>query len=157
MNKKNDSLDLNNSKKYLESAQTIFVHNIALLNEPRLLVRVLENIFFCFDSCLDILIKFELGSNNSQPMPINFDSKLSFYNKNIQNKYNLDLFFSDILREVHEFYVFHKKSPIEFVCHDNFVICSNDYHYKLLTFSQLEFYLSKAKIFIAEIDSIISN
>ena len=50
-----------------------------------------------------------------------------------------------------------KKSPLEFVRKDRFVICSENYRLRTLSIADIRSYLSKAKLFIEGMDNIINK
>ena len=77
------------------------------------------------------------------------------YTRELQDKFNLDHDYAQIMREIKKTIIEHKKSPVEFSRKDKFVICSQTYSTMVLTYPKIKEYLNKAKIFIQEINSII--
>ena len=51
----------------------------------------------------------------------------------------------------------HRKSPVEFTKHDQFVICSDDYNMKVVKLDDLKKMISNAKLFIEKINKITSK
>ena len=75
----------------------------------------------------------------------------------IVDKYNINEEYVKFIKEVKDILLQHKKSPVEFVRKDAFVICDNDYKIKTLDVERIKDYLSKTKNFLREINQIITN
>lgn len=126
-----------------------------MLRDTRLLMSSLENLFFVYSNAMSALLHYERLYKRIPPFNNTFESKFFMYSRTCQSKFNLEKDYAIIMQEIKKFVIEHKKSPVEFSKNDKFVICSNTYDTMVLTHSKLKDYLTKAKLFIEEINSII--
>jgi hypothetical protein len=88
------------------------------------------------------------------PFHDNFDSKFNMFRERCVEKYHFDKSEVADIQDIKEILVQHKKSPVEFVRKDRFVICSDNYRMKTLSLADIQSYISKAKLFIEKANSI---
>ena len=62
-----------------------------------------------------------------------------------------------MIRDIKDIIVEHRKSPMEFVRKDRFVICTDNYRMKTIDAGQIKNYISDAKIFIQKISIITTK
>ena len=62
-----------------------------------------------------------------------------------------------MLKEIKDIIVQHRRSPVEFVRKDRFVICSDNYRIKTISIDQIKDYIAKAKNFIQLTNFIVSK
>lgn len=79
-----------------------------------------------------------------------------FREKCIQ-KYNFSREQVELIQDIRDIILEHKKSPVEFRRKDSFVICSDNYNIKTISIDKIKDYLYKAKLFIQETNKIISK
>ena len=72
-------------------------------------------------------------------------------------KYNFSREQIIFIQDIKDIIIQHKKSPVEFTRKDSFVICSDNYNMEIISIDKIKGYLSKAKLFIHEIDNIVSS
>ncbi|MFC1753999.1 hypothetical protein ACFL96_11515 [Thermoproteota archaeon] len=143
------------AEKSIKIADHMLTQTYPLVNDPRLLLTVLENIFLALTNSMGSLLYFERLYKKIPPFQENFESKFNMFKMRIVEKYNIDKGQITFVGDIKNMIVSHKKSPMEFSRKGIFVICSEDYKMKTLTPDEIKNYVSRAKGFMSEIDSII--
>lgn len=145
------------AKKYIKIADHILTITYPLINDPKLLLAVMENIFLALAKTLGALLYFERLHKRIPPFHDNFESKFNMFKLNVANKFNFSKDYIHMLEDMKNIIVQHKKSPVEFVRKDVFVICSDNYNMKTLSIKEMKKYVAKAKVFIADISNYVNK
>ncbi len=72
-------------------------------------------------------------------------------------KYDIKQEDINIIREIKDIIVQHRKSPVEFAREDRFIICSDDYSMKTIRVDELKKMIISVKRFVEKINSITSK
>jgi len=118
-----------------------------LMQEPKILLRVIEHVFLCMEETMEQLFR-KKSISWSDDFAQNLLA-LKFMNLN-----------PEYARVMQELYSFRKKeriSPVEFVRKEKIVVCDDDYNCEELTTSKVKHYLEKAKLFIDDSTRILSS
>ncbi len=153
MEKYQEFLDV--AKRKLHIADHMLTVTYPMIRDTKLLVASIENLFLAFTNTMGSLLHFERLYKRIPPFNNTFDSKFFLYTNQVQDMFQIDHDYANTMRDIKNIILEHKKSPVEFSRQDKFVICSENYETKVLTYNQIKDYLNKAKLFIQEINSII--
>ncbi len=143
------------SKKKIQIADHILTQTYPLINDSKLLLAVLENIFLALTNSIGSLLYYERLFKKIPPFQDNFSSKFNMFRAKCVSKYNFSREQIDMVQDIKDIILQHKKSPVEFTRKDSFVICSNNYNMRTISIDKMKDYLSKAKLFIQEINKIV--
>jgi hypothetical protein len=91
------------------------------------------------------------------PFPENFEAKFALFQQNCMSKYRIDKSYVPLIRDVKDFVYEHKRSPMEFVRKDRFVICTDNYQMKAISVEQIKKYITLTKSFIQDTNRIVSR
>ncbi len=149
------NLSKEEAKKYLKSADRILFTTYPLVNDPKLLLKVMDNIFLGITKTIAALLYYEKMKNRVPEFKDTFDSKMDIFRRKCLLHYNLDPNYVKFILDVKGIIVQHRKSPVEFVKNDKFVICSNDYNMKSISYEDVKIFLKKAKVFYGRIENIL--
>jgi len=145
------------AKKNIQIADHMLTVTYPLVKDTKLLLAVIENIFLAYSNSMSailyqdrILKKIPLFNNT-------FESKFNMFKQRCVDRYRIDKSFISEMQNIKETIIQHKKSPVEFVRKDRFVICSNNYKLKTINLEEIRRYLNKAKLFIEEAINILSK
>ena len=155
MEKFQELRDISNKKLWL--ADHILTQTYPLLKDQRLLLNSLETVFLAYANSIGSLLYYEKEFNRIPQFKDDFDSKLRALRDNCAKKYDIKQEDINIIKEVRDIVVQHKKSPVEFVREDRFIICSDDYNMKTINVDKLKSMLNSAKVFIGKINNITSK
>jgi len=127
-----------------------------LIQDTKLLVSITENLFLSLDNAISSILYHERLFKLVPQFPDNFKSKFQLlYQK--QAKYNLPPEYFQIILELEEIIQLHRSSPIEFKRKDRFIICTEKYQTKAITFDQLKKYLVQTREFLDLMNQITSR
>ncbi len=141
----------------LKVADHMLTITYPLVQDTKILVTVMENIFLGLTNAIAALLYWERKYKKIPPFHENFDSKFNTFKLYCVERYNISKGYLPFLMEIKEIIHEHKNSPVEFTRKNKFVIASKDYKLKSFSISDVKNYLSKAKLFIQEVLSIIEK
>src|SRR3989339_632809 len=124
------------AKKKLHLADHILTQTYPLIQDNKLLLAVVENIFLALTNAMGSILYYERLFKKIPPFHDNFDSKFNMFRSRVVDSYNIDKEQVKFIQEIKDMIVAHKKSPVEFTKKDKFVICSDDYNIKTITLEQ---------------------
>ena len=128
-----------------------------LVNDPKLLVAVMENTFLSMTQAMAALLHYERLYKRVPPFYNNFESKFNMFKERCVKKHELDPGFLLMMQSLKEFLVEHRKSPVEFSRGGRFVVCSDSYKMKTISITEMKKNVERAKVFIAQVLSIIQK
>ena len=143
--------------KKLRVADHMLTITYQLVQDPKLLLAVLENIFLAMENAMSSVLYYERLFKRIPPFPENFESKLDMFKTRIQPKYRINDDYIKMIQELREVIVEHKRSPVEFARKDRFVICSDNYKMKTISIPEIKKYVASAKLFIQNTTFIVSK
>jgi hypothetical protein len=142
------------AKKHIQVADHMLFVTYPLVNDNKLLLAVIENIFLAYSNTIGSLLYYERVFKRIPPFQDNFESKFTSFRETCVLRYKIDKsYIADIL-DLKNIIIAHKKSPVEFARKDRFVICSNNYKLQTISINELKKHIDKAKLFIQEINNI---
>lgn len=153
----NTKNSLAEAKRTLKIADHIVFVTYKLVNDPKILIVVLENLFLCFTNSMAAVLYYERYYKKIPPFHDNFQSKFNMFREKIINKYNISSDYLKVIEEIKDLLLAHQKSPLEFKRKDKFVICSEQYKLRSITIPKMKDYVAKAKEFLIIIERIISR
>jgi len=144
------------AKKKIQVADHMLTQTYPLVKDPKLLLAVVDNISSGMELAMDTLLNFERTYKRIPPFPDNFSSKhmalVQLGKKlDIPSKYGLRM------RELREIKEQHKKSPVEFSRHGEFVIADSEYNLKKITVDDLKLCIEEAEQFNAIVEKRITH
>ncbi|MGB9748389.1 MAG: hypothetical protein ACP5OZ_00430 [Candidatus Woesearchaeota archaeon] len=145
------------ANKHLKIADHMLYVTYPLLKDYKLMPLILENIFLALTNALSAMLNYELVFKRVPKFSDNFESKFNVFKEHCFSRYHFDKEILNIIAEVKELVLKHRKSPVEFYKNDKFVICSEDYKIIVLSIEEIKKYIAKTKVFIQETNNIISK
>jgi hypothetical protein len=145
------------SKKKIWLADHILTQTYPLLKDPHLLLSSLETLFLAYANSIGALLHYERQFNRIPEFKEDFDSKLRALRDNCAKRYLIKQEDINMIKEIRDIIVQHKKSPVEFVREDRFIICSDDYSMKTINVDKLKTMLATGKVFIDKVNYITSK
>ncbi len=143
------------ARRYIKSADHILFKTFPLVNDPKLLLKIMDNVFLAITNTMAALLYYEKKNNRVPEFKDNFESKLDLFRRKCLLHYNFDANYINFILDVKDIIIKHRKSPVEFVKKDKFIICSNDYKMRSITADDVKNYLKKTKAFYGRIENII--
>jgi len=145
------------ARSKIRIADHLITQTYPMLQDPKLLLSAVESLFLAMSFSMGSLLHYELLFKRIPPFQDTFPSKYNMFQLRCSKRYNFDLAYSNLMQELKGIILQHKKSPVEFVRKDQLVICNEDYTMRTLSVEQLKRYVHKAKVFIEQIEGIVSK
>jgi len=145
------------AQKNIKIADHMLSVTYPLIKDTKLLLAIIENIFLAMTNAMASVLYFERMYKRIPPFQDTFESKLNIFREKLVHKYNIDKGLVADMQEIKTIILEHKQSQVEFKRKDRFVICSDSYKLRTLGLNDIKNYLSKAKLFIEEMDNILKK
>jgi hypothetical protein len=142
---------MDSADQKLKVADHLISTTYSLVNEPKLLVSVIENLLSAMELQITEMLEYEKNFR-----PLHYDSKeskLDIFRRKIIPKYDLDPKIMDFIAELQNIVDEHKKSLTEFRRKQKFVITDKEYNIKTLELKDTKARFNQAKNYIHEIKS----
>ena len=143
--------------KNLKIADHMLTQTYPVINDSKLLLAVLENIFLATTNALTAILHYEQQYHGLGQFKDVFDTKFNIFKLEVAQKYKVTpdviLFIQGLKNKV----MAHKKSPVEFARKDKFVICDETYKTEIVSLPQLKKDLQKAKLFIHFMNNVLDG
>jgi hypothetical protein len=128
-----------------------------VVNDPRLLIAVLENVSASLDYGVASLLHHQLLFKQIPPFKESYQSRFEMFRNLVVPKLNLSGNYVKLISDVRQLLSAHKKSPVSFVKKDKFVILSPKYDVKALDVNLMKRYVFEAKLFVSNVNAIVSK
>lgn len=143
-----------NAKRTIRIADHMLTITYPMVKDPKLLLAVLENIFLSLTNAMASVLYYERLFKKIPPFHDTFESKYNMFKAKIMHKYDVSPLTMQMMTDIKEIIVEHKKSPIEFTRQNKFVICSDSYNMKTISMEQLKKYIADTKIFVERMSQL---
>jgi len=143
--------------KSLRTADHMVSVTYGVVKDPKLLLAIVENLNTALQETMNSIIYYDRLFKRIPPFQDSFESRYNIFRLKSARRYNLDSEYIATIAEVKEMLDEHKKSPVEFIRNDKFVICNDSYRMKTLSIVDIKKYIARAKIFIQEANIITSK
>ncbi|MFH1505941.1 MAG: hypothetical protein ABIE94_03035 [archaeon] len=145
------------AKKKIRIADHMLTITFPLVQDPKLLLAILENVFLAQTNAMSSVLEYERLFKRVPPFHDTFDSKFNLFRSKIAPRFKIDPYYLKMMKDIKAVIVGHKQSPMEFVRKDKFVICSNDYQMKTLNTNDVKKYIASTKKFVKEMEVLVSK
>lgn len=115
------------ANRYFKTADHLVYVTYPLVNDHKLLITALENLYLAMKNSMDAIIYYDKMFKRVGPVPDAFESKYEVFKMKCAPRYKIPSNFVDVLRELKRFVDDHKGSATEFVRSNKVVICSDGY------------------------------
>jgi len=116
-----------------------------LVKEPKLLVSVVEDIFAALDLTMDALLEHEKKLSRMPDYGSSFEAKMDMFRRKIATKYGIGNDVMEFIMDLKKTVDGHKKSNVEFLRKDRFVISDSDYNLTAINIDDAKRLLLKGK------------
>ncbi|MFT4313011.1 MAG: hypothetical protein ACMXYA_01255 [Candidatus Woesearchaeota archaeon] len=146
---------LEKSIHYIKAGDHILSTTSQIVNEPKILLAVLENVFLSLTNAIGAILYFERSKKTIPPFHNTFESKFHMFEQKIIGLHNYSVEDAEFIKNIHKLVLFHKNSSVEFSRGTTFVMCSEEYDIKKLDVGLLKNSILLAGKFIQKTQSLI--
>jgi hypothetical protein len=143
--------------KNLKMADHLLTQSYPLVNDPKLLLAVVQNLFLAQASAMTAILSHERDRKRIPPFPDNFEAKFDIFKLKTAPHHRIPPDQLQHLLDVKALVSAHKDASVSFSRKDAFVICEEGYRLTTLTIGDMKAMLAKAKVFIQQMDGILSS
>lgn len=148
---------LETARKNIQIADHMLNMTFKLVNDPKVLLLVLERLMTSLRSALGSVLYLERKYKRIPPFHEDMGTMIDVFKARCTRRYNLDESYAELVRDVWLVHKEHTKSPVEFRRGDKYVICSDTLHMHVLSREALRNYIERAKAFIRDVDSMVQR
>jgi hypothetical protein len=141
----------------LKNADHLITMTYPLVRDTKLLMAAVENLAKALELSLTSVLTYERNLKRIPPFHEQLDSKLNIFSQKVAPRYNIDRSYIKLIQDMDGLVRAHKKSPVEFVRKDKFIIASESYELRQLTLQGAKEYVERAKRFIQDMETIVSK
>lgn len=145
------------ARKHIKIADRMLTQTYPIVQDPKLLLAILESIYAGMRESVMALLFFERYHRRISTIAQDFDIQFNTLKLEIAGRYDIPHDVIKFIQDIKLRVAFHKDSPVEFSRKDSFIMCSPKYETKVLTTESIKDALKKAKQFIGIVDTIISK
>lgn len=143
--------------RHLKIADHMLTQTYPLIKDPKLLIAVLENTFLSLSNAMASILHYERLFKRIPPFQEDFDSMFNTFKARCTRRYDINIEYITLIQNIRDLLKQHKKSPVEFARKDKFVITTESYHLRIISIDKMKEYISKAKLFIQEMNNMVSK
>jgi hypothetical protein len=149
--------EITEGRRYLRTADHIVSITYPLVQDNRLLITVLENLFHASKNIMVSLLHYEKAFKRIPNFEEEHVSMLRLFKAKCAPRHKLSEDYSGVINDIKSLFDDHKTSAVEFSRKDCFVLCSEDYSLRKVTVPQLKTYAKSMKRFLLEVEEVISD
>ena len=138
------------AKSTLNKADHMLTMTYPMLNEPKILISVNNNMLQAMEQAMTAILEYERLFKRIPAYHEDFISKANIFRDKIIPRHGIDPKYLKLMMDLREIMKAHEESPVEFTRKSKFVMADENYHLRTITATDLKKQLNKAKLFIDE-------
>ncbi len=145
------------ARKKAGVADHILTQTYPLVQDPKLLIAVLQNTFEAVEAGIGALLLYEQSVRRLPTVPDGLEPRLSLFRQHVAQRYRIPPAFLRFVGELQEIMREHRQSPVEFVRNNQFVICNESYRIRTLNAEMLKRHVQRAKAFVSFVEEKVNR
>jgi hypothetical protein len=146
---------LERAQKDIHLADHMLSVTYKLVKEPKMLLTVMERLHSSLISAIASILYYERYYKRIPPFPENQQAMIDTFKARCARRYRFSPDYAALVSEVADILHEHRESPVEFRKDDKFVICSPNYHLKIVKVEDIKKYIEKAKSFVKTAEEMV--
>lgn len=139
------------ARQKIHTADHMLTITYPLVKDPKLLLAVLENIAEALDNGITAVLEHERLFKKLAPFNDHPQIKLALFKQHIGSKHPIEEKNIRMIHDINTLLHNHKKSSVEFIRKDRFVMSDNNYRLQTLDREKLKHWLSQSKSFVNQL------
>lgn len=141
----------------LKNADHMLYVTYPLINDPKLTISIIEKLYNIVMDAISAILNYDYLFKRIEYLPEKPGDKLALFKEDTIKRYNLNREILILIQELKEFVDFRKKSPIEIVRKENFIVFNSRYNTKTINIRKIKYYVGDIKLFMNKINKIVKN
>ncbi len=140
----------------LKIATHLLTQSYPLLQDPKLLLAVLQNLFLAMAHAMTAILAHEREWKRIPAFSDNFDARFDLLKLKVAPRQKIPAEQLQMILDIRALVSAHKEASVTFARKDAFVICEEGYRLKTLTVQDMKTMLAKTKVFIQQMERILT-
>lgn len=141
----------------LKRADHMLYMTYPLVKDNKLIISILEHLHVSVGKAMDAILYHERMYKRVELFSDNFEVKFDIFKEKCSKLYNIDRRYLLLIEDLKKISDERKKSKMEFVKEEKYVICISNYATRVLTIDKLKEYLNTSRDFIRKVNLILKN
>ncbi len=142
---------------HFKNADHMIFITYPLLNDPKLMMTIVEKLYTSVLLAIKAILHYDYLYKNISFVPEKEEEQVKLFKEHTVKQYHLGKEILLAIAELKDLVDFRKKSPIEFVRKNNFIVCSAGYTTKTINFQKIKKYAQEIKYFLMQINNVVKN
>lgn len=148
---------IDKANRLFQTADHLTYVTYPVVNDVKLIITIMENIYSSLIAGMEAILNYDRMYKRISPLPDNFSARLDVFKNKCAPRYNIDRNYILLINDLKNILEQRKKSQMEFVRKDKFVIMNGSFRAQTLTIDKVKLYLSESKEFINKLNKIFQN
>jgi|TARA_Y100000310_G_C20545742_1_gene745474 hypothetical protein len=148
---------LDSANLFIKRADHMFYVTYPLVKDSKLIITMAENINRGLLCAVDAILMYEKLYKRISIYPEDYMVKMDMFKDSIARRYNIDREHIVLIQDMKKFLDERKKSGVEFVKDDKYVLFNQKREVKSLGIDKLKQNLNMSKDFLRKVNGILSN
>lgn len=151
-------------RKLLEQANLDFKNadhmvyvTFPVVNDPKLMITIAEKLYHSTIDAITAILNYDYLYKRIGSVPEKDEEKIRVFKEYAIKRYSLDREILVLLAELKSLVEFRKKSPIEFIRKQNFVIANSKFSTKTIDIRKMKYYINDIKQFMEKTNKILKH
>jgi hypothetical protein len=141
------------AKKRLKTADHLLNVTYKNVDEPKLLVNILEHTYGAYEDAMNSLLSYHELFKQVDVLPDDFEQRFAVFKDDVAPTYDME--HTDNVARLRGILAAHEESPVEFPRDGKFVICDEEYDVEELTEEKLKSFIEQGKSFVKHVEDIV--
>ena len=125
------------------------------IKEVKMLYAIMEDLNKVSNNVVKAIIQYERMYKRIPLVPNDFRSQFEVFRSKCANRYGFDTRIVEMVEDLNRIVELKRRSPMEFVRNDKFVLCTETYKMKVINLQKVKDYLQMSKIFVGRTSRIL--
>ena len=126
-----------------KAADHLLAVTYPVIKEPKLLILVIENVFYALNASIDAILEYE--NLFKKEYETKFDEKYTMFKRKIVSKYDIKKETTEFIEKIKKIIDEHKKTAVTFIKKDKLIITDENYNLTKLSPDKCKKILHEAK------------
>ena len=149
--------DLEEAKEHFKTADHLIYMTYPLLKDIKIIISTTENLYQSMVCGMNAILEYDRLYKRISMLPDDFESRFNIFKSNSAPRYNIEREHILLIKDLRDIIEHRKKSPMEFIRKDKFVIADGLYRMKTLTYEKVKDFVNKAKPFVIKVNKILKT
>jgi hypothetical protein len=148
-------LMLKEANRIFKNSDHLAYMTYPLVQDKRLLMSIMENLNNALSKFMEVLLQHDFIYNRSGPVPEKFMERIDFFRRGCAGRYGVGDKQLGMMIELHEIVEHRKKSSMEFMRGNDYIIAGNDYKIRKIGIEQLKGWINESKAFVNKVNEVV--